>query len=463
MSTRAWLLLALGALSATAFDPTAWADGMVFRPPHPLTAEVQAVEVGAQRGVVWQQHGALDVWIEPVYAWEGDDVGAWVVPLPAVPTVLEGDPRVLDDLDALTAPTFVSVCWEPDCHEDCGLMGCLFGGSGSADGEEGGGDGEAEPRGSAVTVWSSGTVGALDYHVISADDTTDVSAWLAANGYALSDGAAEALATLTAEGTYFFVARVSAPPTPGQSLAPVVFRFAPTVAPFYPVRLTAAAMQPATHLDVTLWLLSYQSLVPEDDDWVYASTGYPTTDAPAPADYETSIDTRLAGFQRGGFVAEFSGALSEARVFGDSRAAPSSCQYATDGNVTHCVDAWGEPFCDGWRCGSLDPISLGSDVKARVRDAETPYAVRVRGRLPAGVRTTEWTFVAPTGDDTWRLQGLTGVYLEDRGDCYDCPPPAGLFCQPADTRPAPSGPALLALAVALLGLVGAGWRQRRRG
>jgi len=463
MSARAWLLVALGVVSATGLDSAARADGMVFRQPHPLTAEVRAVEVGAQRGLVMQSHGALDVWIEPVYAWEGDDVGAWVVPLPAVPTkVLEGDPGVLDDLDALTAPTFVSLCWEPDCHEECGLFGCAFGGGGSSGGEGGGGGGgNVETTGASVTVWSSGTVGALDYHVISADDTADVSAWLDANGYALGDGAAEALATLTAEGTVFFVARVTAPLAPGQSLAPVIFRFAPSVPPFYPVRLTAASMATDTHLDVTLWLLSYQSLGPESDDWVYATDGYPGTDTPAPSDYEASLDTRLAGFQQGGFVVEYGGALSEARVYGDSRAYPTSCRYATDGQATHCVDAWGEPFCDGGRCGSLPPLTLTSDVKARVQDAGTPYAVRLRGRLPAGVRATEWTFVAPTGDDTWRLQSLTGVYLEDRGDCYDCPPPAGLFCEPAATRPEAPGPALLALLGTLAMIAAAKWRRGR--
>lgn len=458
MSTRGVLLLSMVAVAGWVIEPVARADGMVFRTP--VAGAVQKVEVGAQRGLIWRTPDALEVWIEPVYAWEGDDAGAWVIPLPALPEVKEGDPKVLDDLDALTAPTFVSVCWEPDCSESCGWFGCLGGG-----GKSGGLDertGEVERQDPAVTVWSSGTVGALDYEVISATTGNGATAWLAANGYTVGESAAQALATLDTEGLFFFVARVEAPPEPGQSLAPVRFVFAHEVLPFYPVRLTSAALDADTHLDVTLWLISTVRLLPLGDEAVLAGLDYPNTPKPDPDTYETSIANKLSSLAKGGFVIEYAGVLSEARAYGNSMVGPTDCSYdVQSGRVTHCADAWGNAWCEG-ECGTLDPVTLTSDLKQRVREAETPYAVRLRGRLPAGTRATEWAFTESTEYEHWELDGATGVYVEDRGDCFECPPAAGLFCEPAATRPSAPGPALLTL-LAVLALLGGVRRTKKHG
>ena len=458
--------LAVLAVLTLTFPSSVRADGMVFRTPHPDTATVRAVEAGTQRGLVWRLRDALEVWIEPVYAWQGDDVGAWVIPLPALPQVLEGDPKVLDDLQALTDPTFLSVCWEPDCHEECGLFGCVLGGDSGSSGGFGEGTGQVEDAQTAVTVWSSGSVGPLDYQVISAASSSDVSAWLASNGYALADGAAGALATLTAEGLYFFVARVTAPAQPQQSLAPVRFRFEGDVAPFYPVRLTAAALEAGAHLDVTLWLLADQRLLPAGDPYAFADQGFPADGLRSPATYSTGLDGLLADFAQGGFAIEYVGALAESRGYasyrGQAGVDPIECTYDDlYDRVEGCVDAWGQALCE-FECGHLDPISLASNLKARGREAETPFAVRVRGRLPAGTRAAEWSFEGGTVA-TLATPSFTGVYVDDRGDCYECPPAAGLFCGPADPGPTPAGPALLALAATLAALAAAaGWRRLRR-
>jgi len=120
MSTHTkWLVIA-----SASVEPLALADGMVFRPKAVIGDDVRPVEVGLQRGLIWRRVDALEVWIEPVYAWDGDDEAAWIIPLPALPEVAESDPKVLDDLDALTAPTFLSFCMEAHCNEDCTLAGC---------------------------------------------------------------------------------------------------------------------------------------------------------------------------------------------------------------------------------------------------------------------------------------------------------------------------------------------------
>jgi hypothetical protein len=467
MGTHRSSFLAVSLLAlAASFAPSALADGMVFRTAV-VEGDVQHVEVGLQRGLVWRRFDtdALEVWIEPVYAWEGDDEGAWVIPLPALPQVLEGDPKVLDDLDALTAPTFLSFCWEPNCNNDCTLAGCPLMGASKSGGTEGGGRPvELDGSEAAVTVWASGTVGLLDYEVLSATGGQGAVAWLAAHGYAVGEGAAEALAALDTEGLFFFVARVAAPQEAGQSLAPVRFVFAPDVLPFYPVRLTAAALPAETHLDVTLWLLSDVRLLPATDEAVLGSLDVSNRDA---AGYEASIEGKLSGLDEGGFVVEYAAALTEARPngIGEGQVRPVDCGDGDNAaHPAYCPDAWGATFCDFEGCAPLEPVALTSDLKQRVRDAETPYAVRLRGRLPAGSRDTEWTFAGATGYESYELDRLTAVYADSRGDCYECPtaPPAGLFCAPTGTRPDAPGPVLLALFATLAALAGLRtWKKAR--
>lgn len=168
--------------------------------------------------------------------------------------------------------------------------------------------------------------------------------------------------------------------------------------------------------------------------------------------YAASIETKLSAMSEGGFVVEYVGALTQARPNGitPTRVEPVDCGDGdTAVHPASCTDAWGAARCDydleDQGCGLLDPIDLASDLKQRVREAETPYTVRLRGRLPAGTRATEWTFAGNTAYETHKLDGLTGVYAKHLGRCYECPPPAGLFCEPAAGRPSSPGPALLML------------------
>jgi Uncharacterized protein conserved in bacteria (DUF2330) len=441
---------------AFAIPRPAAADGGMFI-PKPYAGAPQTVEVGAQRGLIWQKPDALELWIEPIYAWEGNGDGAWVIPLPALPEVAEGDAALLDDLDALTAPTFVSVCWEPDCRCDCGWFECItYGSSKSDNGADVADSRNAELHDVLVTTWASGQVGALDYQIISAQDGDSIVAWLDAEDYAVDEPASDTLSAMETGGLYFFIARVAESPEPGSSLAPVVFRFDPEIEPFYPVRLTAAVLAPRDILDVTLYLLSDEWLLPLDDELATLSLDEGISGDEASLRYAEALEERLAPLKDGGFVIEFADSLSERRVYGRaSQTGPLDCE-TEQGVVVSCEDAWGRARCYEGGCGELPPIVMRSNLQALVREAETPFALRLRGRLPAVLRDAEWRF----GGDTPEAKHLVregAVYLDDRGDCWECPPCTGLFCDWAEGRRAPPGTIALLVLAALL----ATWGLRR--
>lgn len=217
------------------------ADGGVL-PILQTTGIETAVEVKAQRAVIWQKADALELTIEPIFNWTGE--GAWVIPLPALPAVSAGDPMVLDDLDQATRPVFLRACADYGCH--CG------------DDVTGGGAARlTDARASTdVAVWSSGSAGPFDYVVLSATGGDRLADWAETNGFLLGEAATAIVGQLEVEGTYFFLARVSPNDDPARALPPVTFRFGPDVEPFYPMRLTGALMPEGATIDILLWLVA---------------------------------------------------------------------------------------------------------------------------------------------------------------------------------------------------------------
>ncbi len=455
MRTLAWVLAAWLVLTPA----HARSDGMVW--PKQLTAgQVQTVDVGEQRGLVWSSRDRLEVWIEPQYAWEGGGAAAWVIPLPDRPVVSQGDPRVLNDLDALTAPVFVSSCWEPTCRCGCNWLGCMFGGG--SDEQAAPTMGSASDPASAVTIWETGSVGAFDYQIISALEGAGVRSWLDANGYPVDAGVAQALTALETEGLYFFVATLARSPGAGQALRPVVFRFDSSVEPFYPVRLTAATLPTGVALVASIWVLAQEPMFPigPDDGLKAARQVFAAPYAEnMPEAYVGKLEEALAAMPHGGFVLEYLGALNETRVFGRDALNPAEVYCGTDarsGEFT-CLDAWGlPPGCPETEeprpiaCAAIAPVKLTSNLKETVRERATPYAVRLRGLLPAGARDDEWRFGAdPSIPEAMRAHEKA-VYTSDEGDCYECAPCAGLFCGVIQNRQTPPG--IVAMLLAGLGL-----------
>ncbi len=236
MRLSAWILAAFLPL----WPIMAYGDGIVV----PDIAQVgstneNTVQIGSQRAVLWRDGKDMVLEIEPDFQWKSGGA-AWVIPLPAKPEVFIGDTRFIDDLDWLTKPRFV----EATSKESCGAQSA-------------GSNGNATPRDVAgtVQVWESGTLGNLDYVVLSGQKGADILMWLDKNGFFVPDRVKAGFKALNTKQTWFFAAKLAKHPRKGQTIGAIGFRFHDYKTPFYPVALTASGLRDGQHLDVFLVVL----------------------------------------------------------------------------------------------------------------------------------------------------------------------------------------------------------------
>ena len=229
-----------------------YADGIAI--PEISASSESTTEIGAQRAVLWLDGSDLVLEIEPNFHWD-ENGAAWVIPLPARPEVFVGDSVFMDDLDWMTRPRFILTKSKETCH--CSLFG------GSSAGNKALGSGDVARAKDLVTVWQNGSLGNLDYVVISGDDNENILEWLDKSGYYVSDTLKTAFDDMDFSKKYFFAAKVSKSPKKGQTIGTIGFRFKDYDKPFYPVALTAAGLLPKGHLDVILWVI-----------WPWEDSGY---------------------------------------------------------------------------------------------------------------------------------------------------------------------------------------------
>jgi hypothetical protein len=185
-----------------------------------------------------------------------------VVPWPTRPTIHPSNADLFDQLELITSPVFLDYC----TPADSGGGGCgatdMGGKSNSID------QGTAE---GSVTIWERGTVGQLDYVVLSAGDGDDLVGWLETNDYAVSTDAADAITEFETEDQFFFVATLSEDADPALPQDPVRFVLPDLVDGYYPLRLTGLAVAPGDALDLTLWVIApgtyNQSYLPQSHDY----------------------------------------------------------------------------------------------------------------------------------------------------------------------------------------------------
>jgi hypothetical protein len=349
-----------------------------------------AVEVKAQRAVIWQTGGGLEVTIEPIFTWAGD--GAWVIPLPALPQVTAADPALLSELDRATAPVFLEACIDYGCC--CGDL-CDVGAGGPT----------SATATSAVTVWSSGEVGGLDYVVLSTVNGDSLVAWATTNGFVLGEAAAAAIDELEIAGSFFFIARVSPDANLGRALAPVTFRFGPDVPPFYPLRFTGSLLPQGRSLDVVLWLVTEPGVAyhPSGVPWIRADLlGLYECEydwgGTSPDDYEDALQTWFDAEARGGLVVEYWGPLEHA-----------------PGLTGSACTGFGEQICS-----DVPVVALTTDVAQAMVSYES-RVMRLRGRLRDAGLASDLAFAStyPPHDE------LRGTYSRCVGSCggeCHCPP-----------------------------------------
>jgi hypothetical protein len=252
-------MLILG-LTWAVWQPPVHANGMAFidRSAATGTGEVGTAIPTAQRAALVRDGTSWSLLLEPRY--ERPDVGAgWLVPFAHCPTVSAADPALLAELGLVTAPLFLELCvQECRCGDDDG-GGCLppFGGGKAGDAGDNGasaaqGDGDALD----VDVWQTGTIGNLDFVVISAQDPADIPAWLDQRDY---DNPPELAAFVTdhaAEYGCYFAARVAAPVGGSDAFPAVRFDLDPRDPPTYPLKLTGLGVAEGRTLDLTLFVVN---------------------------------------------------------------------------------------------------------------------------------------------------------------------------------------------------------------
>ena len=239
-STRVLTSIAVMA-AAVAVAGSLRADGSIFkRMGWEYTGE--PLEMTGQRGVVWiHEDGTVDLHVQSSYAGAADEF-AWVIPVPALPTVSEGSGDFLDDLDRATAPRFTyERCYYP-CPDYSG---------GDADADA---DSPGVPPGDPVVVWDEGQVGILDYSIVSATHPEDLLAWLTDNGFAGIEGMDPVIAEYVRDGFYFFAARIRPGEDTASGISPVVFTLPEGTEPMFPMRITS--LMPVESVPVTLWVIA---------------------------------------------------------------------------------------------------------------------------------------------------------------------------------------------------------------
>jgi MYXO-CTERM domain-containing protein len=255
-----------------------------FAPPDPTTPIVQAGE----RILFAMEDGVVTAHIQVQY--EGDAAEfAWLVPMPAVPTLGLGTDELFTRVIQTTQPRYRLMTEFPDACEPPPPPP-------AAPPPPSGGDG----GGLVVTV---DTIGPYDYAVLQANDKQPMLDWLSTNGYFVPAGTGAAVDPYIRPGGYFLALKLKKGQSVGD-LQPVVVKYQSQL-PQIPIVLTGVAADP--DMPVLVWVLGDHRAIPRNFfhtqindaliDWVNNGANYieVVTAAVDEADGHHSFITEYAG------------------------------------------------------------------------------------------------------------------------------------------------------------------------
>jgi hypothetical protein len=372
------------------------ADGMSFQ----LIGATADVKASGQRAVLWLRDGNWELHIQPVFERQAG-AAAWVVPFPVRPEVHQGNADFFDELEIMTAPVFLKIC-ETSNGGGPSCFGCL----GSSAGRLGD---EVQQGDALVHLWEHGTVGDLDYSIVSTTDGGNLATWLQDEGYQVPNGLTALLADYDTEGEFFFAARLSPDADPAKPLAPVRFVLPGLDNPIYPLRMTALGVASGQSLDLTLWVIfPYQLNSPNTDVYVPDNTsvvnfeGNPQ-DATA---YESALD-ELFDSHPDSVVALFGQELADSERQSGYVCGPWPCISFAELGLS-APAAWSQPLqtiLDNpfwvWRYQArLSPAAMASDLtfkKGSRSDLNQIYAVYVKYTCDEELAEMGWLLVLAAG------------------------------------------------------------------
>lgn len=196
--------------------------------------------------ILFVDHGdSVTTHVQIAYTGEAADF-AWILPVPARPSLAVSHNELFRQLQFATQPAFV-LEW-PEQENECGTFFPPFFRTLE----------EAATADDGVTVVSEARVGPYDTVILTADDPEAVVNWLVANGYQLGELGPQLLAPYVDAGMHFLALRL-APDRELGDLQPIAMTYAADT-PMIPIQLTAIATEP--DLGVTAWILGQDRAVP---------------------------------------------------------------------------------------------------------------------------------------------------------------------------------------------------------
>jgi hypothetical protein len=307
---RAVLLTSLPVLALMYLPRTAYACGGFFCSQQPVLQTAERIVF------VLDEHETV-AYIQLQYS--GTDPNfAWIVPVPAVPTVEVGvGQKMFDTLDAQTQPMFK--IGDSDEVVANGALDATFNAGCGGGGGSGGFSGDPpEPEISAryvpppdVNIYASERVGPYDYVTLDAKNAEDLNDWLGINGYQPVPGSEQIVQAYLDQGMKLLALKL-APAADATAVEPIKLTYPGNDYCMIPLKLTAIAAQP--RLEIVTWVFGEARAVPE----VFAPVTVDPVAIGTPANYEAalgiSVDDQAAGR---GFVTEYAQNTARLSARGD--------------------------------------------------------------------------------------------------------------------------------------------------
>lgn len=221
-----------------------------FAPPTPTVPVVQAGE----RILFALKNGRVTAHVQVQYSGADGSDFAWLVPMPAVPTLKLGVDEVFARLEAATAPQY-QLSTRGFCGSNAG-GGAAFGGAGGGSASFGFADAGSGPQ--VVVVRDS--VGPYDYAVLRADSKAPMLEWLRDNRFFVPATTDAAVDPYIRQGGYFLALKLRSGATTGD-LQPVVLEYESDVAQV-PITLTSVGAE--QNMPVRVFMLGDGRAIPRN-------------------------------------------------------------------------------------------------------------------------------------------------------------------------------------------------------
>lgn len=240
-------------------------------------------EQSAERLVFAVSPGQVTLYEQIHYTGSPKDF-AWVLPVPANPTVDTAPITLFRDLDQQTAPRF-SMPTAPSC--DSGI------GAGAP----------APQNSSSVNVYSSGTAGPYSYNVIGSKNPRALTQWLSGHSYKIpAESQAEMRPYIAAH--MLFVALRLRGNAGVQDMTPVKITYA-TSQPGITIPLRMATPMSKSPLEALVWIFGQSRYIPQNYQSLQISDSQLSSTLGAGGNYMTLVNQAVSKASGHGFITEY--------------------------------------------------------------------------------------------------------------------------------------------------------------